>query len=187
MMTNLVVTVNRFIILLGAPAFVAFATGGGLIWLQFELAVPLAEIILMALIFPLLKGLNLISALPLTDRGEPNYSIAVLVFVLRHFPHGLIGWVMVGGISDTIVESINKIGSLLNGLLLAVFMMAMLTRRVNGEGATLALYSAGILALLVFLTYGRGIYSNVATLSTKKRQGLSEPVVRTIGSNPESF
>jgi SSS family solute:Na+ symporter len=26
--------------LLGAPAFVAFAAGGGLIWLQYELAVP---------------------------------------------------------------------------------------------------------------------------------------------------
>ena len=45
----------------GAPAFVAFAVGGGLIWLQFELAVPLAMIILMALIFPLLRGLNFIS------------------------------------------------------------------------------------------------------------------------------
>jgi SSS family solute:Na+ symporter len=42
----------------------------------------------------------------------------------------------VGGISDTIVESINKIGSLLNGPLLAVFLMGMLTRRVNGQGAT---------------------------------------------------
>jgi SSS family solute:Na+ symporter len=140
---------------------------------------------------------DFISALPLTDRGEPNYNVAVPVFVLRHFPHGLIGLVMVGlfaaamssldstlnalsalsmqdivkrnlklkltgrqellisklltvfwgavclffaffvgGISDTIVESINKIGSLLNGPLLAVFMMGLLSRRVNGQGAT---------------------------------------------------
>ena len=39
---------------------------------------------------------DFISALPLTDRGEPNYNIAVPVFVLRHFPHGLIGLFMVG-------------------------------------------------------------------------------------------
>jgi SSS family solute:Na+ symporter len=140
---------------------------------------------------------DFVAALPLTDTGEPNYNVAVPVFVLRHFPHGLIGLVMVGlfaaamssldstlnalsalsmqdivkrylklkltgrqellisklltvfwgsvclffaffvgGISDTIVESINKIGSLLNGPLLAVFLMGMLTRRVNGQGAT---------------------------------------------------
>ena len=40
----------------------------------------------------------------------------------------------VGGISDTIIESINKIGSLVNGPLLA-------------------LYGTGILALLVAITY----------------------------------
>lgn len=140
---------------------------------------------------------DFVSALPLTEKGDPNYNLAVPVFVLRHFPHGLIGLVMVGlfaaamssldstlnalsalsmqdivkrhvrmelserqelvisksltvfwglvclffaffvgGISDTIVESINKIGSLLNGPLLAVFLMGMLTQRVNGPGAT---------------------------------------------------
>ena len=34
--------------LLGAPAFVAFAAGGGMIWLQYELAVPLSMIAVMA-------------------------------------------------------------------------------------------------------------------------------------------
>ena len=140
---------------------------------------------------------DFLTALPLTGTGEPNYNVAVPIFVLKHFPHGLIGLVMVGlfaaamssldstlnalsalsmqdivkrhinidvsgrkeliisklltvfwgfvclffaffvgGIADTIVESINKIGSLLNGPLLAVFLMGMLTRRINGQGAT---------------------------------------------------
>ena len=30
--------------ILGAPAFVAFVVGGGLVWLQYELALPLAMI-----------------------------------------------------------------------------------------------------------------------------------------------
>ena len=138
-----------------------------------------------------------IARLPVNETGETNYNLAVPVFVLNHFPHGLIGLVMVGlfaaamssldstlnalsalsmqdivkryakieisgrmelvisklltvfwgavclffaffvgGISDTIIESINKIGSLINGPLLAVFLMGMLTRRVNGPGAT---------------------------------------------------
>jgi SSS family solute:Na+ symporter len=140
---------------------------------------------------------DFVYGLPVSESGKPNFNLAVPVFVLKHFPHGLIGLVMVGlfaaamssldstlnalsalsmqdivkryrkielsgrmelvisklltvfwgavclffaffvgGISDTIVESINKIGSLLNGPLLAVFLMGMLTRRVNGPGAT---------------------------------------------------
>lgn len=39
--------------LLGAPAFVGFAAGGGMIWLQYELAVPLAMLALMILFRPM--------------------------------------------------------------------------------------------------------------------------------------
>ncbi len=139
---------------------------------------------------------DFITQLPLDDSGQTNYNLAVPVFVLSHFPHGLIGLVMVGlfaaamssldstlnalsalsmqdvvkklakkqmsarleltiskmltvfwgavclifaffvsDVSQTVIESVNKIGSLINGPLLAVFMMGMLTRRVNGQGA----------------------------------------------------
>ena len=38
--------------LLGAPAFVGFVDGGGLLWLQYELAVPLAMLLLAVLFAP---------------------------------------------------------------------------------------------------------------------------------------
>jgi SSS family solute:Na+ symporter len=80
----------------------------------------------------------------------------------------------VGAISDTIIESINKIGSLINGPLLAVFVMGILTRRVNGQGATGGLIVGFVLNLLLwkyapkiswlwwnvigfFVTYGAGV------------------------------
>lgn len=47
--------------ILGAPAFVAFAAGGGLVWLQYELAVPLAMIVIMVFLFPVFLRLKLIS------------------------------------------------------------------------------------------------------------------------------
>ena len=47
--------------ILGAPAFVAFAAGGGLIWLQYEMAVPLAMIAIMIFLFPVFFKLQLIS------------------------------------------------------------------------------------------------------------------------------
>ena len=141
-----------------------------------------------------------VSGLPLNESGTANYNLAVPIFVLQNFPHGLIGLVMVGlvaaamssldstlnalsalsmqdlvggfvkrefshrteillskiltvfwgvvcltfsfyvgNVSQTIIESVNKIGSLINGPLLAVFLMGMLTRRVNGQGALLGL------------------------------------------------
>ncbi len=42
--------------LLGAPAFVGFVAGGGMIWLQYELAVPLAMLVLMYLFLPMRQG-----------------------------------------------------------------------------------------------------------------------------------
>ncbi|MBT8148123.1 MAG: sodium:solute symporter [Gammaproteobacteria bacterium] len=47
--------------ILGAPAFVAFAAGGGLVWLQYELAVPLAMVGLMLFFMPLFRHLRLVS------------------------------------------------------------------------------------------------------------------------------
>lgn len=49
---------NSFI---GIPAFVALVPGGGLSWLQYELAVPLALLIVMAVFVPVFRGLGLIS------------------------------------------------------------------------------------------------------------------------------
>jgi len=47
--------------ILGAPAFVAFAAGGGLVWLQYELALPFAMIVLMFIFMPTFNRLKLIS------------------------------------------------------------------------------------------------------------------------------
>ena len=38
--------------ILGAPAFVAFVVGGGLVWLQYELALPLAMIFIAIFLIP---------------------------------------------------------------------------------------------------------------------------------------
>ncbi len=151
-----------------------------------------------------------LDTLPVTDSGETNYNYAVPVFVLQHFPHGMIGLVMVGlfaaamssldstlnalsalsledivkrfskkgfsarqellisklftvfwgavcilfsfyvgDISETIIESVNKIGSLINGPLLAVFLMGVLSRRINSQGAVTG-FLAGFIVNLLF-------------------------------------
>lgn len=47
--------------MLGAPAFVAFSIGGGLFWLQYELAVPLAMIFIMIFLIPFFRKAGVIS------------------------------------------------------------------------------------------------------------------------------
>ena len=54
--------------ILGAPAFVAFAAGGGLIWLQYELAVPIAMVLVMVFLLPLFRSLSLISVYEYLER-----------------------------------------------------------------------------------------------------------------------
>jgi SSS family solute:Na+ symporter len=44
--------------LVGAPAFVALREGGGLRWLQYELAVPLAMLLLVAWLLPMLRSVE---------------------------------------------------------------------------------------------------------------------------------
>lgn len=43
------------------PAFVALKDGGGLTWLQYELAVPLAMILVMVFLIPFFRKLELVS------------------------------------------------------------------------------------------------------------------------------
>lgn len=54
--------------ILGAPAFVGFAEGGGLLWLQYELAVPLAMAILIIWFVPYLRQLSSVSIYSYLER-----------------------------------------------------------------------------------------------------------------------
>ncbi len=87
--------------LLGAPAFVAFTAGGGLVWLQYELALPLAMILLMAVIFPVLRGLHLISVYGYLERRfgvGTRTAVSLLFQFVRAFGTG----VTVYGISQVL-------------------------------------------------------------------------------------
>lgn len=78
--------------ILGAPAFVAFSVGGGLLWLQYEIAVPLAMIVIMALLLPTLRSLRLVSVYAYLERrfGLATRLTLSLVFQLvRAFATGV--------------------------------------------------------------------------------------------------
>ena len=68
--------------MLGAPAFVAFSIGGGLLWLQYELAVPLAMIFIMIFLVPFFKSLGVISIYEYLGRrfGPITQTVMSLLF-----------------------------------------------------------------------------------------------------------
>lgn len=68
--------------LLGAPAFVAFSLGGGLLWLQYELAVPLAMAFLLLTLYPVLRRHGAISVYSFLEArlGVRTRVLASLLF-----------------------------------------------------------------------------------------------------------
>ena len=66
------------------PAFVALKQGGGLTWLQYELAVPLAIIAVMALLIPFFRRLKLVSVYEYLELrfGSAVRSLVSAVFLI---------------------------------------------------------------------------------------------------------
>jgi SSS family solute:Na+ symporter len=70
------------------PAFVALKSGGGLTWLQYELAVPLAMILVMAFLIPFFRRLKLVSVYGYLERRF-NPSVRYLVSLIFLISRGL--------------------------------------------------------------------------------------------------
>ena len=78
--------------ILGAPAFVAFSVGGGLLWLQYELAVPFAMIFLMIFLLPLYRRLGIISVYAYLEKRFDNktrLTLSLLFQFVRAFATGV--------------------------------------------------------------------------------------------------
>jgi len=70
--------------LIGAPAFVALKTGGGMKWLQYELAIPLAMIFLMHFLVPALRKYSITSIYEYLGKkfGKPCRLTVSTIFLL---------------------------------------------------------------------------------------------------------
>lgn len=105
--------------ILGAPAFVAFTLGGGLIWLQYEIALPIAMIFTMMFLLPFYRRLKLISVYGYLERRfgvETRILLSVVFQFLRSFATG----VTIYGIAVVISYCLN-ISFFVSVILLAVF------------------------------------------------------------------
>jgi SSS family transporter len=105
--------------ILGAPAFVAFAAGGGLIWLQYELALPLAMIVLMLLFMPQFRRAQLVSVYEFLEQRfdrKTRLHLSGLFLFVRAFATA----VTVYGIA-LVIDLITGVGFTMAVILLGVF------------------------------------------------------------------
>lgn len=85
-------TQSSAISFISIPAFVALKPGGGVSWLQYEMAVPLAMIVIMATLVPVFRGLKLVSVYEYLEyRFSPaTRTFMSLVFLIsRGFGTGI--------------------------------------------------------------------------------------------------
>ena len=68
---------------ISAPAFVALRPGGGMIWLGYELALPLAMAVLMAFFFPVFHSLRIISVYEYLERRYDQKTRVVMSLVFQ--------------------------------------------------------------------------------------------------------
>jgi len=103
--------------LIGAPAFVALRSGGGLVWLQYEFAIPLAMILIMFILIPLYhrtRGITIYQYLESRFGPETRLSISAVFLISRGLGSGVAllatGIVMQVCLDWTLSETILLIG-----------------------------------------------------------------------------
>ncbi|RME63261.1 MAG: sodium transporter, partial [Alphaproteobacteria bacterium] len=141
---------------ISAPAFVGIRDGGGMIWLSYELAVPLAMIALMWGIMPRLYGAGFVSIYEYLEQRFDKYTrfaISVVFQASRAFATG----VMVYAIA-IVLESMMGIQ-----FWLAVVIIGVVTALYSLQGGMKAVVYADaaqmiIIFIGIFLCAGFGLY-----------------------------
>jgi len=80
---SIVATQVSAISLIGAPAFIAMKPGGGLVWLQYEFAIPLAMMLIMLTVVPMYHKTGVISIYEYLEKrfGSATRTILSLIFM----------------------------------------------------------------------------------------------------------
>ncbi len=170
--------------ILGAPAFVAFAAGGGLVWLQYELAVPLAMVVLMLFMMPVFRHFQLVSVYAYLERrfdlatrltlsglflfvrafatAVTVYSVALVIDLITGL--GFLGAVLILGVFTVVYDVLGGIRGVIYSdviqlLILAVMLGVVLFSLMGAAGGFDALwsgFSAERKTTLDFTSHGLG-------------------------------
>ena len=168
---------------LGIPAYVALVPGGGLNWLQYELVVPLAMLVVMLVFVPVLRGLELVSVYEYLERrfdratrlllsavfllsrglaaGVALYAAAVVVQVCTGLP---LAWCVVGmGVMTVVYDTMGGMRAVvwtdvvqMGVLLLGIVLCGVYAWQLAGGGAAILASLAPERLAAIELSHGLG-------------------------------
>lgn len=150
--------------LVGAPAFVALREGGGLRWLQYELAVPLAMLLLIAYLLPALRSVPGSSIYEYAERrfGRGTRRALAGAFLLsRGLSLGVI--LYASSLVVSAATGLGIIGSLLTVGLLSVAYTSLggIVADIWSDVLQLALLWLGTLVSAVYLLFRPGVVTAI--------------------------
>ncbi len=174
--------------ILGAPAFVAFSVGGGMLWLQYELAVPFAMIFLMIFLLPLYRRLGIISVYAyLEKRFDKNtrLTLSLLFQFIRAFATG----VTVYGIS-IVISYCTGISFAMAVILLGI--ITIIYDSIGGMKAVIysdviqmiVLYAAIFMTIFIAISLCGGFSETISSFDTTRLKAIN---LKSHGFDGNSF
>ena len=163
--------------ILGAPAFVAFVAGGGLVWLQYELALPLAMIFIAVFLMPIFHRQRLVSVYLYLGRRF-DAQTQRLISGLFQLSRAAVAGITVYGVASmiAIVTGLSFAQSvLLFGLITIVYDVLGGIRAVIISDVIQMVILTGVLIYLAVLLIGGagGLEATLEQLSLDRRAALS--------------
>ena len=148
--------------LIGAPAFVALRPGGGLAWLQYELAVPLAMLAAIVLLVPTLRALPGASIYEFIERrfGRASRRTMAAAFLLsRGLALGVILYASALVVSEALGWPVDRAIVAVGGFSLVYTSMGGIVADIWSDVIQLGVLLTGIAAGIaaIFLRHGRDV------------------------------
>lgn len=147
--------------LIGAPAFVALGADGGLKWLQYEIAVPLAMIVLITVVLPILRSVRGASIYEFAEwrfgRGT-RQLLASAFLISRGLALGVILYASSAVIHATFQVSLDSAIAIVGLVSVVYTTLGGIVADIATDIIQLLILWAGTLASVVFLgTYDGGV------------------------------
>ena len=157
---------------ISAPAFVGLRDGGGLVWLTYELAVPLAMLFLLLRLLPTLHASGVVSVYDFLERRFATSTRLIVSFVFqlsRSFATGImiyaISMIVQGTIGLEMWQSILLIGV----VTILYSLQGGMSAVVYGDALQMLLIMVGTLLCLIFGLHYAGGFANVMSLVEPNR------------------
>ncbi|MGH7255147.1 MAG: sodium:solute symporter family transporter, partial [Nitrospirales bacterium] len=174
---SIMATQAGVISMISAPAFVAVRPGGGLVWLQYEFAVPLAMILVMAVLVPQFYRAEVVTVYEYLERrfGLPTRTLLSAVFQISRALATGVAIYAAGILLSVVLDTPLWVSILLMGVIsLAYTAIGGMAAVIWSDVIQLVILWFGIFVVMVYtVTAGGGWAELVAQIPPERFQAIN--------------